>query len=440
MTVGSLRIPMLMLVGVLNMAVWWNLNQAHVFVESPDALHCISWNPTHDSTFDPENFRPATQRELEADLHFLKGKTRCVRTYYAYGGLEEAGNLAGKFQMTVIAGAWITDDTEKNRLQLENLVRMTRENEEITHVIIGSETLQFRRAEREDLFALLDEARERIEVPVSTSESWFVWMLDNELVEHVDFIAFHALPYWHGIGVENAVDWVFEVNRRVQQKFPDKPIFLAETGWPASGPTNEAAAPGTVRQARFVRSFASRAYETGLPYNLLEAFDQPWKITSREGRVGSHWGLMSDVREEKFAFAGPVVPDPNWATWAAISTGLGFLLCLLYLLFWRRQRPTGYSLVFLVIYFTATTAVVLAVTATREYMLDESIVWLLIFPGALTLLLVLTTQGAEVGEVLGDAPTPLTDNALAPQPADAPTPLVSIHLPCRNEPPDMVIA
>ena len=39
-----------------------------------------------------------------------------------------------------------------------------------------------------------------------------------------------------------------------------------------------------------------------MDYNIIEAFDQPWKTF--EGSVGAYWGLFDNAREPKFAWTG----------------------------------------------------------------------------------------------------------------------------------------
>ncbi len=59
-------------------------------------------------------------------------------------------------------------------------------------------------------------------------------------------------------------------------------------------------------------------------YNLIEAFDQPWK-RGAEGAVGGYWGLFDADRQEKGVLAGPVSNLAYWPFWLAISAGLWVL-------------------------------------------------------------------------------------------------------------------
>jgi glucan 1,3-beta-glucosidase len=65
-----------------------------------------------------------------------------------------------------------------------------------------------------------------------------------------------------------------------------------------------------VNQARYLRAFTALAERRDIEYNLIEAFDQPWK-RAPEGTVGGFWGLYDSQRREKFPWHGPVAEAPQ---------------------------------------------------------------------------------------------------------------------------------
>jgi hypothetical protein len=96
----------------------------------------------------------------------------------------------------------------------------------------------------------------------------------------------------------------------LQATFPGRKLFIGETGWPSAGRPRGPAVPSRVNQARYLREFTVLAARRGFDYNVIETFDQPWKIP-HEGTVGGHWGLLDGERREKFAWAGPVAESPR---------------------------------------------------------------------------------------------------------------------------------
>jgi hypothetical protein len=112
---------------------------------------------------------------------------------------------------------------------------------------------------------------------------------------------------------------------KVAAAFPGKDILVGEAGWPSAGRQREGAVPSQVNQARFVRGFVARARSEGWRYNLIEAFDQPWK-RAQEGAVGGYWGLFDTDRGDKGVLAGPVSNVPGWRSLGALAVLLSGLV------------------------------------------------------------------------------------------------------------------
>ena len=139
-------------------------------------------------------------------------------------------------------------------------------------------------------------------VQVTTGEIWSVWRDHPELASSVDFIAAHVLPYWEGQSETVAVDESIRLYNTLRQAYPGKRVVIAEFGWPSAGYNRRDANPGRNEQAAIVRDFVARAEAQGIDYNIIEAFDQPWKTF--EGGVGPYWGLFDANRQPKFTWTG----------------------------------------------------------------------------------------------------------------------------------------
>src|SRR5207344_859003 len=78
-------------------------------------------------------------------------------------------------------------------------------------------------------------------------------------------------------------------------------------------------------QATVLRQFVARADALGIDYNIIEAFDQPWKTS--EGSVGRYWGMFDASRQPKFSWTGPISNAEYWKI-AALALAVGFLMSL----------------------------------------------------------------------------------------------------------------
>jgi len=88
------------------------------------------------------------------------------------------------------------------------------------------------------------------------------------------------------------------------------------------------ALPSLENQARFIRGFVALAEQEHWQYNLIEAFDQPWKRI-KEGAVGGYWGLYNPERTDKHILSGPVSNFPNWRMLFAQSAAIALLTLLI---------------------------------------------------------------------------------------------------------------
>lgn len=375
---------------------------------------------------------------IAADLKQLAGVTGQIRTYSA-AQFPELPAIAAQNGLRVTLGAWLNDDSENNEREISAALQAARTKKNITRLVIGNETLLKENLTPAALISYLKRVRQATRLPVSTAEPWHVWLKYPELANQVDFITVHLLPYWEGVGVETAVEESLQRLAWVRARHPGKEIVIGEVGYPSGGDSIKRAQPSPAAQAAFVRQFVARASKERLDYFLIEAFDQPWKL-HEEGRAGAYWGLFDAARVPKFAFTGPIEPDPYWRVKAWGSSLAGFVF-----LTWFLSRLTTLRLLARVA-FAATAQAVLALATVvvtlplLHYMAAGDWVMLtLLVPTSAVMVAILLAHLFEFVELFWEGSL---KRRFAPQGLDdgADQPFISIHLACCNEPPDMVIA
>ncbi|WP_198246609.1 glycosyl hydrolase family 17 protein [methane-oxidizing endosymbiont of Gigantopelta aegis] len=275
-----------------NFAFWSWLNKPHSAQPWNGVITGLSFNPMRLEHDPSKNSFPSSQ-EIEQDLALLQNKVHAVRTYSVSNGFEVIPELAKRYDLNVSLGAWIGKDAEANQQEVDRLISLSRQNHNnIVRTLVGNEALLRKDVSLEELIGFIRQVKQHTWRPVSTSETWDTWLKYPELAEEVDFIAAHILPYWEGISVDNALDYVFQRYYQLQRTFPDKPVVITEVGWPSNGKPIKQAQASLVNQARFLRAFFNRAHAENITYYTIEAFDQPWKMTE-EGSAGAYWGLFN---------------------------------------------------------------------------------------------------------------------------------------------------
>lgn len=479
---------------VINFAIWTYIN---------DPLQLPSWNSTmmgvtYNGTrkdFSPEKKNYPTREQVQEDLELLADKVHAIRTYTSLEGMEVVPELAAQNHINLAMGAWIDlvdeDATEEDRQKIEeknqrdvqSLIKLANEYPKtIVRTLVGNESLlrarsklagpisdrireQYREqlSEQEikdmieaevklkvaetanQLIEYIREVKKRTWKPVSTSETWDIWESNPALVEAVDYIGVHVLPYWEGVPVDlpigadgdAAVDYVFKRYYELQKLYPNKPIVITEAGWPSDGPPRGAASPSLINEAKFLRAFLNRATAENIIYYVIEAFDQPWKIQI-EGTAGAYWGLFNAERQPKFPMEGEVLANPMWRNFA---TGAAVLSCILMaaFLFKRKSLKLPGKLLFGIMANLAASVLFWSASiAAGQYQTGFSVVfWSILLMMQAMAILVLLTESLELAEVLWHRKGRRTFKPLSPSP-EFKYPKVSIHLPIHNEPPEMV--
>ena len=386
---------------------------------------------------DPLHRSLPSREEIDADLVLLANAgVRAVRTYSSLDTLGATPELAARHKMLVSVGAWLDRARATNQAEITAAIKLARAHSNVIRVFVGNEAILRGDLTVAELSVELDRVRAAVDQPVSTAEPWHVWVDNPELAEHVDFIGVHLLPYWEGIDVEQSIDFLVSRMQILQQTFPDKPIVIAEAGWPSQGRTRGAADASTSNQASFLRRFLARAQREGYVYYLMEAFDQPWKARY-EGAVGAYWGIYDVQRRPKFEFIAPIVRIPEWQTLAGISVAIAALLLGMFYMNSSTLGTRGRSLLALVVYAVSAAIVWIVYDYSQRYLTFTSVlVGTLMILGTLAVIAVLIAEAHEWAEAHWATSRRRT---LEPQSRNSPHPKVSIHVPAYNEPPNMLI-
>ena len=337
-----MRIPVvaLALVACVHVGLWALGRQLTPAPGFDGTLASVSYTPPSSSRpFDDEH--PVSSEQIRADLKVIAPHAHAIRTYSSTGGMKLVPAIADEFGLKVTVGAWLTDETtandererekirNRNEAEVKSAVELARKHSNVIGVVVGNETIytgiyldqeQIEELKKkgtykgqksiDDLIKLIQRVKREVQVPVTTGEIFSAWSTHPQLVNAVDYIAAHILPYWNKVSDREAVDETMLRFDELRRTFPGKRVVIAEFGWPSAGYNRGDANPGAIEQATVVRDFAAQAEARGIDYNIIEAFDQPWKTS--EGSVGPYWGLFDARHQPKFAWTGPITYADHW--------------------------------------------------------------------------------------------------------------------------------
>ena len=258
-----------------------------------------------------------TSQQVQEDVNTISEFSQGVRSYGNDNSLYDIPQFCNEKEIKCVVGSWIyTDDSNPdnhddeiwNQEVVDRLIQVSDANYATTEaLLVGNEYLLWRNWNKEtELISLINQTKCRTTLPVSSAEPWHIWRDHPNLVNACDFIGAHIHPYWEGISVDNAAQFVIDKYNFLKQTYPDKEIQILEVGWPSEGSAYFNAVPSPENQREFLEDFTKLADAHEIKYFIFEAFDETWKGTG----VERHWGLFYENREikpelESFIYAIP---------------------------------------------------------------------------------------------------------------------------------------
>ena len=330
-----MRAIVMALLGLLSLAAaayWVRLGVPETMADAPTGrIACVSYSPYRKPGESPfTKGYVVSQARIAEDLAALSRRFDCVRTYSVGQGLDAVPAIAKRYGMKVLLGAWLSRDPVENAEELALAIDVAKKNRNtIRAIVVGNEVLLRGELPQKKLAEHVRFVRAATGLPVTYADVWEFWLKFREVAPAVDFITIHILPYWEDepVAIAGAIAHVQAIHAKMRAAFPGREFLIGETGWPSAGRQRWQAVPSRVNEARFFREFLNFVGQSGLAYNVIEAFDQPWK-RKLEGTVGGYWGLYDDDLEDKFPLAGPVVEEARWAWGLAAGVGLAIIFVL----------------------------------------------------------------------------------------------------------------
>ena len=415
-------------------ATWAFFNRPMDAPAWPASISGFSFSPFRYGQDPAQNLYPS-EDEIRQDLQLLSQHTKRVRTYSVKSTLGDVPRLAKDYGMTVVLGIWISNIEADNDAEIARAIDIINNNRNITLVVVGNESVYRRESEVPRLIEYIEQVRTQVKVPVTTAEPWHIWMKNPVLAQHVDVVAAHLLPFWEKIPALASIDFVMEKAQDLKKQFSQKPLLLAEVGWPSYGRSRGAAEADAADQAIYLRTLVNKLNTAGYDYFVIEAFDQLWKAGD-EGDVGKYWGVYNVDRQPKFPFTGPVVQIPQWRLLAIVSIILAVLALALLLIDSSGLRQRGRTFLAVIAFLFASFLVFVTYDYSQQYMTGLTLfLGIMLVIAAFGVFVVLFAEAHELAETVW---------ALRRRPfrgvvsEEGYRPKVCIQVPCYNEPPEMV--
>lgn len=278
-----------------------------IYYKSKQKLTGVCYGPFRDNE-NPDCGILPTKDEIRTDIFFISNLSNAIRTYGIADTLMEIPIICEEVGIDCYPGAWLSRYKCPNEKEIESLINVASKNlKRIKGLIVGSEVLLRKDISEQKLIEYIERVKNRTHLEVSTAEIWGTWLKYPELAQRVDFIVVHIHPYWEGININQAANYVIDKFNEIKSLYPSKPVIIGETGWPTQGNQIGEAIPSEENQLKFISDFLTLIQANNISYFYFEVFDEKWK-DKFEGSVGSHWGLFNSNGSIK-SLLSSVIPD-----------------------------------------------------------------------------------------------------------------------------------
>jgi GPH family glycoside/pentoside/hexuronide:cation symporter len=225
--------------------------------------------------------------------------TRWLRSFACTEGHELIPAVAREHGLKTMVGAWISADRERNEREIHGLVTLAQAGL-VDVAVVGNEVLLRGDLPEAELLALI--ARVKAAVPdgvrVGCVDAYHLFLERPALAEACDVLLPNCYPFWEGADVAWAPHYLRRMLALVQAAGGDKPVIVAETGWPDGGEAVGPAVPSPENAMRYFVDVQQWARREGVKLFHFASFDEPWK-RQQEGVVGTQWGLWDQDERPK---------------------------------------------------------------------------------------------------------------------------------------------
>lgn len=245
-----------------------------------------------------------TNEEIQQRFKIISPYFKAVRTFSAQESqVGNIGELARKNNLDLFMGAWFgRENPEAKQSNNESEFKAAIERAadgNIKAMILGSETLVRGDLDDAQLISYIERFKKVFpKVPVTTADAYYQLLKHPDVVEKCDFVFANIYPYWEGVHIKDAVNFVNESYLRLKKRFPNKKIVISETGWPSDGKAVGAAVPSSENAKRYFKDIVKWSKKNKVDVFYFSAFDESWKETF-EGEAGKHWGIFSEEGKSK---------------------------------------------------------------------------------------------------------------------------------------------
>ncbi|MGB3006596.1 MAG: glycosyl hydrolase family 17 protein [Chitinophagaceae bacterium] len=240
-----------------------------------------------------------SEAQVRRRMEILRPYTKWIRSFSCTEGNEFIPMVAKEFGLKTLVGAWLGNDPEINRRELEGLIKLA--NEGLVDIAaVGNEVMYRKDLSEEELLDFIKEVKNRIpHVPVGYVDAYYEFSHRPKITEICDVILCNCYPFWEGCPFEHSLAHMQQMYQQAKQAANGKQVIITETGWPSEGENLKGAVPSTQHARDYFINTQLWSANDDIQVFYFSSFDESWK-TGPEGTVGAYWGIWDKNEKLKY--------------------------------------------------------------------------------------------------------------------------------------------
>ena len=240
-----------------------------------------------------------TKQQISHRLQIIAPHTQWIRTFSCTEDNELIPALAKEKNLKVLAGAWISNDRQRNEKEIKQLIELAK-NGFVDMVAVGNEVLHRNELPLDELVGYINRIKQSIpnHIPVGYVDAYYQYLENPSLVDACDVIFINCYPFWEGATFELSLAYLDRMVSLTQQIAKNKKVIITETGWPSIGEKVQDAVPNYVNAMKYFVSVHEWVKTSNIDVFYFSSFDETWKI-KQEGIVGAGWGIWDKNEQLK---------------------------------------------------------------------------------------------------------------------------------------------
>lgn len=242
-----------------------------------------------------------TAEQIRRRMSIIAPYSQWVRSFSCTEGNELIPQVARAFNKKTLVGAWLGNDKEKNKLEIEALIKLAKSGY-VDIAAVGNEVLYRHDLSEDELLDYINEVKvalKGLNIPVGYVDAYYEFAIKPRITDACDVLLTNCYPFWEGTSIDYALMHMKNMFYQTLQFANGKKVIITETGWPSQGESLKGAVPSHQNLIKYFVETQMWTQSDNIEIFYFSSFDESWKV-GVEGEVGAFWGLWNKNEQLKF--------------------------------------------------------------------------------------------------------------------------------------------